>query len=115
MMRYWPVASVTTVRVFSMSAGLDASTVTPGSTPPEASRTVPVSEPCANTEAGNSKTNRTRRHFERIRGPPSLSRWIGVHTGWLCMQASEGYLDDLRYASDVSVHRPRQRRVPGLH
>ena len=48
MMRYWPEPSVTTVRTFSMSAGLEASTVTPGSTPPEASRTVPVRVPCAN-------------------------------------------------------------------
>ena len=38
-MRYWPVPSVTDVRDRSMSAGLDASTVTPGRTPPDASRT----------------------------------------------------------------------------
>ena len=29
-MRYWPVSSVTTERTFSISAGLAASTVTPG-------------------------------------------------------------------------------------
>jgi hypothetical protein len=39
---YWPEPLVTVERVFSMSAGLDTSTVTPGSTPPEASLTVPV-------------------------------------------------------------------------
>ena len=43
MMRNWPESSVTAVRTFSMSAGLAASTVTPGSTPPDVSRTVPVS------------------------------------------------------------------------
>src|SRR5262249_8499482 len=46
---YWPSESVTTVRVFSMSAGLDASTVTPGSTAPDVSRTTPAIAlvPCA--------------------------------------------------------------------
>jgi hypothetical protein len=33
--RYWPVASVTAVRTFSISTALDASTLTPGSTAPE--------------------------------------------------------------------------------
>jgi hypothetical protein len=42
MMRYCPEPSVTAERVFSISAGLDASTVTPGSIPPDVSRTVPV-------------------------------------------------------------------------
>ena len=51
---YWPVPSVTTVRVFSRSAGLDASTVTPGSTAPDASLTTPAIEalPCALAAAG---------------------------------------------------------------
>ena len=53
-MRYWPVPSVTVVRTFSSSAGLAASTVTPGSTPPDASRTTPVIEACANAAAGAS-------------------------------------------------------------
>src|SRR5262245_39071530 len=43
-----PAPSVTTVRTFSMRAGLAASTVTPGSTAPDVSRTVPVSVPRAN-------------------------------------------------------------------
>jgi hypothetical protein len=46
-----------TDRVFSISAGLDASTVTPGSTAPDASRTVPTIEACANTVAGISATD----------------------------------------------------------
>jgi hypothetical protein len=41
-MRNWPDPSVTAERTFSMSAGLDASTVTPGSTAPDVSRTLPV-------------------------------------------------------------------------
>src|SRR5262245_47667677 len=40
--RYWPVPSVTTVRDFSMSAGLDASTLTPGRIAPDVSRTMPA-------------------------------------------------------------------------
>ena len=45
--RYWPVPSVTTERTFSISAGLAASTVTPGSTAPDASLTTPVMVACA--------------------------------------------------------------------
>src|SRR5688500_3228927 len=51
-MRYCPVPSVTAVRTFSIRAGLDASTVTPGSTPPDWSLTVPVRVPCANVRDG---------------------------------------------------------------
>src|SRR4029453_6268078 len=43
---YWPVPSVTAVRVFSIRAGLEASTVTPGSTAPVASRTTPAMFAC---------------------------------------------------------------------
>ncbi len=39
---YVPEPLVTVERVFSISAGLETSTVTPGSTPPDASLTVPV-------------------------------------------------------------------------
>jgi hypothetical protein len=40
--RYWPEPSVTTERVFSISASLAASTVTPGSTAPDVSFTTPT-------------------------------------------------------------------------
>src|SRR5688572_11028233 len=66
MMRYWPVPSVTAERTFSMSAGLEASTVTPGSTAPEASRTVPVREAWANTVPGRSRTTTIVRHFSAV-------------------------------------------------
>ena len=52
-MRYCPAPSVTAVRTFSMRAGLDASTVTPGSTAPDWSLTVPVRVPCANARDGS--------------------------------------------------------------
>src|SRR4029450_3118997 len=58
-MRYCPVPSLTTVRVFSMSAGLDASTLTPGSTAFDASRTTPAIVAWANTKLGSSKTPAT--------------------------------------------------------
>src|SRR3954447_20095541 len=47
MILYCPSPSVTAVRDFSIRAGLDASTVTPGMTPPLASRTTPAIA-CAN-------------------------------------------------------------------
>src|SRR5678816_4217884 len=55
-MLYRPSPSLTTVRTFSISAGLAASTVTPGSTAPEASFTVPEMDACANAVIGNSAT-----------------------------------------------------------
>src|SRR3990172_12629534 len=51
-MRYWPVLPETTDRTFSMRAGLAASTVTPGSTAPDASFTTPAMDPCADAAAG---------------------------------------------------------------
>jgi hypothetical protein len=45
MIKYCPLASVTAVRTFSINALLAASTVTPGNTPPLASRTVPPIAP----------------------------------------------------------------------
>src|ERR1041385_3834889 len=56
-MAYWPVPSVTVARTFSMSAGLDASTVTPGSTAPDASLTTPLIVACANATTGSHSTN----------------------------------------------------------
>src|SRR4030095_7941293 len=55
-MRYCPASSVSAVRTFSMRAGLEASTVTPGSTPPDSSLTVPVRVPCAQTSDGKRVT-----------------------------------------------------------
>jgi hypothetical protein len=51
------VPSVTTERVFSISAGLDVSTVTPGSTAPDVSLTTPAIDACAKrTDARRSST-----------------------------------------------------------
>src|SRR5438132_10734609 len=55
----WPWSSVRTVRIFSMRAGLAASTVTPGSTAPVTSFTAPAMLPfatvCARAAIGRSK------------------------------------------------------------
>src|SRR5688572_21167207 len=53
-MRYWPVLSLTAVRTFSISAGLLASTVTPGRMAPELSLTVPAITACAAALVGRS-------------------------------------------------------------
>src|SRR5258705_8034046 len=74
-MRYWPPPSVTTDRAFSMSAGLEASTVTPGSTAPEASFTTPVMEACANAAEGIRRASSTatrQRAANRPMTPPSV-------------------------------------------
>src|SRR5687767_6101517 len=57
-------------------AGLVASTVTPGSTPPDASRTVPVKVPCANARDG-SKTMAANiaKHFNVPRMTSPSSEW----------------------------------------
>ena len=82
-MRYWPLPSVTADRIFSINASLPASTVTPGRTAPELSRTVPVSDAWAKVLAGtlNTASNvSTPPHCIRMSSssvsPPQL-RWVG--------------------------------------
>src|SRR5580765_7870831 len=58
--RYCPVPSVVAVRTFWIRAGLVTSTVTPGSTASDASRTTPASVACANAVAGMRNRNPTR-------------------------------------------------------
>ena len=56
-MRYCPASSVVTTRTFSINAGLDASTVTPGSTAPDVSLTAPAIDACARAAVGTSTIN----------------------------------------------------------
>ncbi len=65
-MRYWPVPSVTTVRLCSIRAGLVASTVTPGRTAPDESRTTPVIEACCAFAAGLRTANNERVTASRV-------------------------------------------------
>ena len=62
-MRYWPLPSVVAVRTFSMSAGLDASTVTPGSTAPDVSRTVPVMDAWAKALGSSREEHRNDQRY----------------------------------------------------
>src|SRR5947207_2353493 len=71
--RYWPAPSVVTERTFSINTGLDASTVTPGSTAPVASLTAPAMEAWAKASAGkntvHARTNATSLVDPRILSP----------------------------------------------
>src|SRR3954453_2922830 len=69
-MVYLPSPSVDTVLVFSISASLATSTVTPGSTAPDVSFTVPPIALCARARVGSATTHtsaanalRMNRHF----------------------------------------------------
>src|SRR5262249_41492662 len=59
-MRYWPLPSVTAVRTPSINEGLDASTVTPGSTAPDVSLTTPAIALCASAGAAYSAISTNR-------------------------------------------------------
>src|SRR4030095_8224336 len=59
MIWYWPEPSVTVVRIFSMSTGLAASTVTPGSTAPDVSFTTPVMDAWANAAVGRTASRKS--------------------------------------------------------
>ena len=72
--RYCPASSVTTERTFSISAGLATSTVTPGSTAPDVSRTTPVMDAWAYDDGrqysqpgnGNQGDSYTARHVDLL-------------------------------------------------
>src|SRR5947208_3176309 len=67
-MRYNPALSVTDERIFSINAGLAASTVTPGVTAPDESRTTPVRDACAKVVLGiRSSTTSIAKYFTALR------------------------------------------------
>ncbi|SRR6266545_4868778 len=75
-MRYWPASFVVTDRTFSISAGLDASTLTPGSTAPDVSRATPVIDPCAYRSEGMMRSPRKANAvFSRCIRPPHVT-WV---------------------------------------
>src|SRR5215217_1771667 len=85
--RYRPEPSVTPLRAFSINAVLLASTVTPGNTPPEASRTTPANVACACAVAGRTRNPRSNNardpdliehpfHHELRRPEPILPNWL---------------------------------------
>src|SRR4051812_28182833 len=75
-MRYRPAASVVVERTRSMRAELAASTVTPGMTPPDESRTTPVSEACAMAAVGMSSTMTSSARYFATRMKTSFSRCV---------------------------------------
>jgi hypothetical protein len=72
--RYCPVSSLTTVRTFSIRTGLEASTVTPGNTPPDVSRATPVMAAWAKTVVGrrHASSAAKERHIVRTIVPSWL-------------------------------------------
>src|SRR6266545_1672849 len=111
--RYCPVPSVTTERAFSISAGLLASTVTPGSTAPDGSLTTPVIEAWAKAAEGirNARSNaRTKRTASRSMEASSLFLLAGC-----CERQREAVGTDA-FANLLHARRaPRgdERRRPG--
>src|SRR5437867_5203778 len=65
--RYWPVPSVVAARVPSMRDGLDTSTVTPGSTAPDGSLTIPAIALCANEAVAAPNPTRVSRSTLNVR------------------------------------------------
>src|SRR5918995_6157780 len=103
MIRYWPAPSVTAVRTFSISTGLAASTMTPGSTAPDESRTTPAIEACAYAAAG-VKITATSRYSANRSGcvifpprPVSLSHRAGSAHDTASRQ-------DIRTTHDLTDH-----------
>ena len=80
-MRYWPLPSVTTDRVFSISASLAASTVTPGSTAPDVSFTTPTIALCACAAVGHRHTTNAAIAAASICLPRPISAPSQIRTG----------------------------------
>src|ERR1700687_945273 len=59
-MRYWPLPTVTAIRTFSIRAELAASTLTPGSTASDESRTTPARIAWADASVGTRIKHPTR-------------------------------------------------------
>src|ERR1700724_3683475 len=84
-MLYRPSLSLTAVRTFSIRAGLAASTVTPGSTAPDVSRTTPVIDWADASDgiitARASRVSSTRRlDALASTGIPSIHRLLRLRT-----------------------------------
>src|SRR5580765_2843748 len=76
MLLYSPLSSVIVVRLFSIKAALDTSTLTPGSTPPDASLTLPAIAPalvpCARDTAGRRNS---AAHMRMVQKTSRLIEW----------------------------------------
>src|SRR5687767_2305733 len=110
-MRYCPASSLTTDRTFSMSAGLAASTVTPGSTAPDGSLTTPVMAACANAAAGTSKTISRSAADRRTNARMGFLLTGGVSSGDQECAVSQECGGFRRY--EAEIERARNRRDDG--
>src|SRR6476660_9629100 len=110
-MRYRPLPSVTAVRTFSMSAGLAASTVTPGSTAPVVSLTSPARMACAATTRGTAATSpNNRKHLAIAR---MVTSWRLVAS--LSYQASDEHISGGHDNCQGLLNTFRQReRIVGI-
>src|SRR6185436_18655667 len=98
-MRYWPVSLLTLLRTFSLRTGLEASTVTPGSTAPDVSFTTPVIDAWAKAVAGNNATR--HRH---ITTHPGNARFIIPPEDW-----PMGFRRGGCYAGKGRLRNPQER------
>src|SRR5215471_1573593 len=84
-----PEPSLTALCVFSIRTGLDASTVTPGSTAPDTSLTTPLMEAWANAAAGvRTNANKTSHRTLNARMKFSLRHAIAGHVFTRGLRAS---------------------------
>jgi hypothetical protein len=110
-MRYTPLLSVTAVRTFSMRSGLEASTVTPGRTAPDGSRTTPVRATWAKLRDGTKRHRAAMVHaalslpmggsFERV--TTGFVKWADCRSGWR--------VTALKNPSNLALDRPSLCRV----
>src|SRR5437762_12124749 len=103
-MRYWPVPSVTDERTFSISTGLDASTVTPGRIAPETSLTLPVIVDWAYARAG-SRTMRASApqslFIPRLHTRSFLNLTENMRQSYVALDASQAIVCLLPHAPSV--------------
>src|SRR5262245_33367070 len=91
MILYRPCPSVTAVRTFSIKAGLATSTVTPGTTAPDVSRTTPAIAPVWAKDID-------------VRHPTNPSETIPVRTALTAVMAT---LHGVKQVTWQDAHQPR--------
>src|SRR5215831_5405434 len=97
------------MRTFSMSAGLDASTDTPGSTAPVVSLTVPAIAPVVDDCAAATDGSHTAARSNAPRKPVSLIIPPSKNQTHLRFAAATSELDD---RADLHQPRPKDARRP---
>src|SRR5262245_53057705 len=91
-----------TVRIFSISTGLAASTVTPGSTAPDVSLTVPVMDAWANTAEGRSTVERIM--TAHLNAERMCSRLLGAALGQRPPRGVTNWGTDSALGAEFLIH-----------